>query len=477
MPRELFAVLPTNGAEVGQGTTEATEPVPVVELRDLPIDEATLVTTRVLGKRIRLGDAIDHHGPTRDALLGVSPDARLERWRKLRLIAIAAPFSYVLATIVQWVELNEGLAELAKIRADPHASQAVLLKVASLEKAVAWRPYYLAGELLFAVAAAIALGIGLRRLRGLSVIAGVAGALWWVQRAGRPEHCFGVKGAALAEFGAMTLGVVGAVVAFVAAPSESSIATRLRERLGLAASPSVGAAARASFSLRRLDVAATFGAAALGFALPLIDDLLSRVHTPFVARFCVFIGICFGTFFGFLAFRRETSRVPIEPIALIGSALAGFGLAAAADLAAQSAMHLMVDVTTCFAPQKAAAMQAIRVASERETSAARQDAASSTMALLVTVVAVPLSEELLYRGTLQRIARRAFGAPTALALTGLIFGLAHMSVYEHGFYQTIALGLAFAAAYEIAGGTAAAVVATALTHALWNGYLTLSVAK
>jgi hypothetical protein len=99
------------------------------------------------------------------------------------------------------------------------------------------------------------------------------------------------------------------------------------------------------------------------------------------------------------------------------------------------------------------------------------------MALLVTVVAVPLSEELLYRGTLQRIARRAFGAPVALAITGLVFGLAHMSVYEHGFYQTIALGLAFAAAYEIAGGTAVAVVATSLTHALWNGYLTLSVTK
>lgn len=483
MPRDLFAVLPTTGAEVGAQATEATEAsgateaTRVVELRDLPIDEATLVATDVLGKPIRLGDAIDHHGPTRDAVLALSPDARLERWRKLRAIAIAAPFSYVLATIVQWVELNEGLAELAKIRADPHASQAVLTKIAALEKAVAWRPYYLAGELLFALAAGVALGIGLRRLRGLSVIAGVAGALWWMQRAARPEHCFGFKGPALAELGAMTLGLIGAGVALFAAPSESSIATRLRERLGLGPSKNVGAPVRASFTLRRLDVAATFGAAALGFALPLVDDLLSKAHTPFIARFCVFIGICFGTFFGFLAFRSESAKVPLDPIALVGSALAGFGLAAAADLAAQSTMHLMVDVTTCFAPHKAAAINAIRVASERETTAARQDAASSTMALLVTVLAVPLSEELLYRGTLQRIARRAFGAPAALAITGMIFGLAHMSVYEHGFYQTIALGLAFAAAYEIAGGTAVAVVATSLTHALWNGYLTLSVAK
>lgn len=488
MPRELFAVLPGSatgsapasapGAEPGHlPSADDGEPIAIVELRDLPIAEETLVSTSLLGRRSRLGDAIDHHGPTRDALLVHAPDPRLERWRKLRGIGIAGPFAFALAAIVQWVELNEGLAELGKIKADPHASQVVLQKVAALERAVAFRPLYLAGEILFALVAAIALGLGLRRLRGLAVIGGVAGALWWLQRAGRPDHCFGLKGKAAAELVVAALGIVGAAVAWLASPSESSIATRLRERLGLGPSPSVGALSRASFSLRRLDVAATFGAAALGFALPLVDDLLSKVHTPFLARFGVFVGICAGTFLGFLAFRRETARVPVDPLGLLGAAAAGFGLAVAADLAAQSAMHLMVDLTTCFAPHKAAAVQAIRAASERETSAARQDAASSALSLVVTVIAVPLSEELLYRGTLQRVARRAFGAPAALALTGVIFGVAHMSVYQHGFYQTIALGLAFAAAYEIAGGTAVAVVATALTHALWNGYLTVGVAK
>jgi membrane protease YdiL (CAAX protease family) len=480
MPRELFAVLPQGTPAAPAGSSPdvgAPEAQAIVDVRELPIAEDTLVSTSLLGRRVRLGDAIDHHGPTRDALLALSPDPRLDRWRKLRAIGIAGPFAFALAAIVQWVELNEGLAELAKIKADPHVSQAVLQKVTSLEKAVAFRPAYLSGELLFAVAATLALGVGLRRWRGMSVIAGVAGAVWWLQRAGRPEHCFGVKGKAAAELVVAGLGLLGALVAWLAAPSESSIAARLRERLGLPPSPSVGALSRDTFSRRRLDVAATFGAAALGFALPLTDDLLSKLHTPFLWRFAVFVGICGASFVGFLAFRRERARVPLEPLALLGAALAGFGLAVAADLAAQSAMHLMVDVTTCFAPQKAAAVQAIRVASERETTAARQDAASSVMALLVTVVAVPLSEELLYRGTLQRIARRAFGAPAALAITGVIFGVAHMSVYQHGFYQTIALGLAFAAAYEIAGGTAVAVIATAITHALWNGYLTLGVAK
>ncbi len=470
MPGELYAV-PT----ASEADAIGPEPVRVADLGELRIDEGALVSTREHGPRVRLGDAIDHHGPTRDALLALSPDPRLSRWRRLRGLGLAAPFSFALATIVQWVELRQGLAELAKIRADPSASQAVLQKVAALERAVAMRPYYLGGELVFALVAAIALGAGLRRLRGLSVVAGAAGAFWWLERAGRPDHCFGVKGRAIAELVVTLLGVIGAIVAWVGAPSESSLAARLRERLGLPASRSVGAPSRASFRARRLDVAATFGAAALGLALPLTDNLLSRVRAPFVLRFFVFVAICAGSFFGLLAARRETARVPLDPVALVGAALAGFGLAAAADLAAQSAMHLVVDVTTCFAPQKAAAVQAIRAASERETTAARQDAASNAMALLVTVLAVPLSEELLYRGTLQRIARRAFGAPTALALTGVVFGVAHMSVYEHGFYQTIALGFAFAAAFEIAGGTAVAVVATALTHALWNGYLTLGV--
>jgi membrane protease YdiL (CAAX protease family) len=86
----------------------------------------------------------------------------------------------------------------------------------------------------------------------------------------------------------------------------------------------------------------------------------------------------------------------------------------------------------------------------------------------MTVLVVPLAEERVFRGLLQRVLSRRFGETRAVALTALAFGVAHLGVYKVAVYQTALLGVAFGSAYA-AGGYPAAV----LTHAAWNLHLVL----
>ncbi len=87
---------------------------------------------------------------------------------------------------------------------------------------------------------------------------------------------------------------------------------------------------------------------------------------------------------------------------------------------------------------------------------------------LMTVLVVPLAEERVFRGLLQRVLARRFGDTRAIALAALAFGLAHLGVYKIAVYQTVLLGVSFGTAYA-AGGYPAAVLA----HAAWNLSLVL----
>ena len=51
------------------------------------------------------------------------------------------------------------------------------------------------------------------------------------------------------------------------------------------------------------------------------------------------------------------------------------------------------------------------------------------------------------------------------------FTFAHALAFPTAFYQHFGLGLAFAAVFELAGAGAVGVVASAATHAMWNGWL------
>jgi len=153
------------------------------------------------------------------------------------------------------------------------------------------------------------------------------------------------------------------------------------------------------------------------------------------------------------------------------AATLGFGVLAAADVAVRASFATVVEVQTCAAPDKVTALNKVQEQGSKETTAARKDTQTDVLAFFIAVLAAPLSEEMLYRGTLQRVARKAFGGRWAILLSGVVFGLAHMGAFHAAFYQHIGLGLAFAAVFELAGGGAVAVVASATTHLMWNLWL------
>jgi membrane protease YdiL (CAAX protease family) len=91
-------------------------------------------------------------------------------------------------------------------------------------------------------------------------------------------------------------------------------------------------------------------------------------------------------------------------------------------------------------------------------------ARTELLLLAMAVVVVPIVEERVFRGTLQRALRSRTTAPRAIGATSVIFALAHLGVYRTALHQTFLVGLAFGAAYEEAG-----ILAAITAHALYNG--------
>lgn len=88
--------------------------------------------------------------------------------------------------------------------------------------------------------------------------------------------------------------------------------------------------------------------------------------------------------------------------------------------------------------------------------------------LLLTVLVVPVAEELVYRGLVQHALRRRLERRVAIGLAAVLFGLAHVAAYQGTAYQAVLLGLSFGLAYERAG-----ILAGILVHMLWNLWLSI----
>lgn len=93
---------------------------------------------------------------------------------------------------------------------------------------------------------------------------------------------------------------------------------------------------------------------------------------------------------------------------------------------------------------------------------------------VVSVLIVGPAEELLFRGVVQGLLRRAMTAWPAIGITSLVFGVIHVAAVvgttgQAFVYASIAavLGLVLGYAYERTGN----VVVPALTHGLYNGTL------
>ena len=452
----------------------------VLSLAEVELAETTPVATSPGGKFIGLGDGIDNSPAVRDAVLAHSPDPALSRWSKapLRLVGLLAPLSWGYYVAAEW----KGVVTLTKDASrvidspefkaaesqtdDPGLAQEARARRGKIERAIGMRTAYVVGEAGILVAAVLVLAVGLRRWRAIPISLGFGAAFWWLFQAGRPATCFGGK--AWLDWLLSAMGLATAVFTLWLAPSETTIARDLRARLGL---PVRTASQPWLAGERRFDVAAALAAAAAGLVLPVIITAMAKVNAGNFIRIAVFVGFCSAAFLGFLSWRKDTSRVAPKLVSLFLAATLGFGVLAAADVAVRASFATVVEVQTCARPDAHNALNKVQEQGSKETTAARKDTQTDVLAFFIAVFAAPLSEEMLYRGTLQRIARKAFGGRAAILLSGLIFGLAHMGAFHAAFYQHIGLGLAFAAVFELAGGGAAAVCASAMTHLMWNLWL------
>jgi membrane protease YdiL (CAAX protease family) len=284
-------------------------------------------------------------------------------------------------------------------------------------------------------------------------------------------------------FGVVALGT--AATAWVAAPTPRAIADHLRQTLALA--PPTRLPARTMRGFYRT-IAYAIGAAALlpgmlwalrAFDTPVELQLLAFVSfavvVPHVGR--VFVGHeptplrdAVASAFGVSSERRipsfATSRRALVRIAV--AAIASLVLSFALVRGAQGLLELTARAEACFAGPDAGAptLQRFIDAQRQEVEAERRP--NEAPWLLLTILVVPMAEELVYRGLVQQALRRRLRRRLALGLTALLFGLAHLVVYRNAIYQPVLVGLSFGLAYERAG-----ILASILAHLLWNLLLSI----
>lgn len=458
----------------GDGAPESDATHLVTDVREVDWRPDTRVATSPGGRFVGVADAIEHDAGAREALLGLSPDPALDRWKRLRALALAAPVSwgfYVVNDARQVDELSKDAHQLLDSPAfkqaelDAQTAASAKARRTKIERAITMRWTYAAIEGAIGLAALIVVIAGWRRFRTIAVAVGAGAGLFWLFHAGQPGRCFGAS--AYRELFLALLGVFGAVAAFVLAPSETKIVRGLRKRLGI--EPVVARDGRLTTADR--DLLATLAAAWAGISLPFLLTWLGKAGVADITRAAFFVGFCLFAFLGFLAWRREESRVAPKLAALAVAAALGFGVTTACDVAARASLATVIEAQTCVAPESAKKLKNVQESSAKETTAARKETQTQALAFWIAVLAAPLAEEMLYRGTLQRVARRRLGARGAMALSAAVFGVAHALAFPAAFYQHFGLGLAFAAAFELAGAGAVGVVASAATHAAWNLWL------
>ena len=90
--------------------------------------------------------------------------------------------------------------------------------------------------------------------------------------------------------------------------------------------------------------------------------------------------------------------------------------------------------------------------------------------LIITgVVLAPLSEEMFYRGMIYPVFRRYLSLPWAMAVSGIIFGLAHFDLWRALPLAVGGMGLCYI--YE----KTRSILVTAVAHGVWNLIMTLMV--
>ncbi len=255
---------------------------------------------------------------------------------------------------------------------------------------------------------------------------------------------------------------------FLAAPAPERVALELVDRLGLEAE-------EARAARKPPPVATGHVAAAVGVALALPILLWLTRAWGALAQGVVF--------FAFAAIAPEVVRRSFEGrlpdlgsgelsrilerglrAGIVGAVLAA-GLVNGAHWLSGTAGHL----ERCRDPGGYPA-SVTRRALARELSEVRggRGGTGTGHGVVLAVLLIPLAEERVYRGFVQRLLARRWGTEPGIAGGALLFGAAHLGVYQVAVYQTVLLGIASGVAFS-EGGLLAGFVA----HALWNAHALL----
>jgi membrane protease YdiL (CAAX protease family) len=267
-------------------------------------------------------------------------------------------------------------------------------------------------------------------------------------------------------YAAFTASLAAAAAILVVAPTPSQVVAATLAKLGISA-----ADVRATRIAPRPSIALVVSACAAGVALPLL--LAGARWAGFSS---VLLGIFFAAFAAFvptvieIVFERR-ARVPRFSITRVLAAVAlAFALTLGLSGVARHGIDAGAQVSRCVDPGAFSGGVAKRLidAQNQEVSRNVPRGDGRWPLVLMNVLLVPLVEERVYRGLVQRILAARFGPARGIGAAALMFGLAHLGVYQIAVYQTALLGVSFGVAYA-SGGLVAAVI----VHAAWNLMLML----
>jgi membrane protease YdiL (CAAX protease family) len=255
-----------------------------------------------------------------------------------------------------------------------------------------------------------------------------------------------------------------AIAIFVVAPTPARVVSATLARLGISA-----ADVRASRILPRPSLTLLAAAFVAALALPSMLWLARWAGLPWLAQ-----GAAFGAFGLVVPWAIElafdTSRaVRFDAKRTLSAAAAAFALTIGLSGVARHAIDTSAQVARCVAPTSPSVETAKRLVEAQNEEVSKNAPRDGKVPLLaMNILLVPLVEERVYRGLLQRVFAARFGNARGIACAALVFGLAHLGVYRLAIYQTTLLGVSFGVAYAFGGFPAAA-----LAHAAWNALLLL----
>lgn len=254
---------------------------------------------------------------------------------------------------------------------------------------------------------------------------------------------------------------VAAAVILARIPSPARVALELLDKVGVTRTQAREAARAATPDQSASGPLVGFALVA-AIALPALLHFMRRSGTDLAVQAVVFVAYAALVPWGARRLGSSFAPAQVAPMKILWGIFAGFAITAAIMTAARS----FVDTGTAFAicvDRLDAEARAFSAREQSEMANAVLRVKASALLFGLTAVVFPLAEERVYRGLLQETLVRKYGSTYGIFTAAVVFGVAHVGVYQIGVYQTVLLGIAFGIAY-LEGG----IVASIVVHALWN---------